>query len=197
MIIKRFFDIFFSFIGLIILLPFLIIISIIILIDDSSPVFYLQERIGKNFKPFKIIKFRTMTQGSDKKGLLTVGNDDKRITKTGYFLRKNKLDELPQLFNVLKGDMSFVGPRPEVKKYVDLYNDEQKKILLVKPGITDYASMVFRNENEILAKSDNPENTYIENIMPEKIKLNNKYIDNNNIIIDFKIIFKTLLLIFK
>lgn len=197
MIIKRFFDIFFSFIGLIILLPFLIIISIIILIDDSSPVFYLQERIGKNFKPFKIIKFRTMTQGSDKKGLLTVGNDDKRITKTGYFLRKYKLDELPQLFNVLKGDMSFVGPRPEVKKYVDLYNDEQKKILLVKPGITDYASMVFRNENEILAKSDNPENTYIENIMPEKIKLNNKYIDNNNIIIDFKIIFKTLLLIFK
>lgn len=195
--IKRIFDIFFSFLGIILLLPLLIIISLSILIFDGLPVFYLQERIGKNFKVFKMIKFRTMHSGSDKKGLLTVGDRDKRVTKSGYFLRKYKLDELPQLFNVLIGDMSFVGPRPEVRKYVDFYNEKQKNILSVKPGITDYASIEYKNESEILAVSDNPEKTYIEDIMPEKIKLNFKYINNNNILTDFKLVFKTIINIFK
>lgn len=193
---KRVFDIVFSFIGLVLASPIFLFLSIWIKLDSPGNIFYLQERIGKDFKPFKLYKFRSMYSGSDKKGLLTVGNKDKRITRSGYFIRKYKLDELAQLINVLIGDMSFVGPRPEVKKYVDLYNDEQKKVLTVKPGITDYASIEYFNENEILEKSTNPEKTYIQEIMPHKLQLNLKYIEEQNIFVDLKIIFKTIKRIF-
>jgi lipopolysaccharide/colanic/teichoic acid biosynthesis glycosyltransferase len=191
--IKRFFDILFSSIGLIITLPVFIILAFAISLESRGGIFYKQERIGKNFKPFKLYKFRSMYSGSDKKGLLTVGEKDIRITKTGYFIRKYKLDELAQLINVLKGDMSLVGPRPEVKKYVELYNDEQKKVLLVKPGITDYASIEYFNENKLLENSPNPEKTYIEEIMPHKLSLNLKYIQEQSLLTDVKIILKTIL----
>ncbi|MBN2681607.1 MAG: sugar transferase [Bacteroidales bacterium] len=190
---KRLFDIFFSVLGIIILTPFLVIIAIIILADSRGGIFYLQTRVGKNNRDFRLMKFRTMRPNSDKKGLLTVGGRDSRITRTGYYLRKYKLDELPQLINVLKGEMSFVGPRPEVRKYVELYNQEQKKVLTVKPGITDYASIEYINENELLAKSNNPEKEYIENIMPAKLKINLIYIEKAGLNTDLKIIIKTIL----
>lgn len=189
---KRVFDIVFSVLGLIFLLPFFLIISILIVLESKGGVFYLQKRVGKKGKDFNLYKFRTMKTGSDKKGLLTVGSRDARITKVGYFLRKYKIDELPQLINVLLGTMSFVGPRPEVRKYVDLYTENQRNILNVKPGITDYASIEYFNENDLLAKSNNPEQTYINEVMPAKIELNKKYIENPTITEDFKIIFKTI-----
>lgn len=189
---KRIFDFVFSLIGLIILSPLFFVISLLIIFDSKGGVFYIQKRIGKNFKDFGIIKFRTMRPDSDKRGLLTVGGRDSRITKAGYFLRKYKLDELPQLINVFKGEMSFVGPRPEVKKYVDLYNEEQKKVLMVKPGITDNASIEFSNENEILGKYADAEKAYIEIVMPAKLNLNLNYINHQNFINDMKIIFKTI-----
>ncbi len=179
-----------------ILLPVFVIISILIIIDDGLPIFYSQERVGKNFHIFKLIKFRTMYKNSDKKGLLTTSTKDKRITRVGYYLRKYKLDELPQFINVLKGDMSIVGPRPEVKKYVDLYNDEQKKVLSVKPGITDEASLKYIDESRILEASENPEKLYIEKIMPEKLKINLQYIEQQNFLYDLKIIKKTFIKIF-
>jgi len=190
---KRFFDIFFSIIGIIILSPVYLIISLLIILDSKGGIFFLQSRVGKNNCDFKIIKFRTMKIGSEKKGLLTIGSRDQRITKAGFFIRKYKLDELPQLFNVFIGNMSIVGPRPEVRKYVDLYNDEQKKILLIKPGITDYASITYYNENDILGKSDNPERDYINTVMPHKLSLNINYIEKRNLSTDLKIIFITLL----
>lgn len=193
--IKRSFDIVFSSLGLILLLPLLLIIAVFIKIESKGPVFYKQNRVGKNNQDFKIFKFRTMFIGSDKKGLLTVGNRDPRVTKVGYFLRKYKLDELPQLINVLLGNMSFVGPRPEVRHYVNFYSESDLKILSVKPGITDYASIHFRNEVELLKESENPEKFYIEHILPKKIALNKKYIEQNNLLIDIKIILKTLLTI--
>jgi lipopolysaccharide/colanic/teichoic acid biosynthesis glycosyltransferase len=189
---KRCFDIFFSIIGLLLLSPFFILLALIIILDSKGGVFYKQVRVGKYGKDFKLYKFRSMRIGSDKKGLLTVGGRDSRITRSGYFIRKYKLDELPQLINVFFGDMSLVGPRPEVRKYVDLYNEEQLKVLNVKPGITDYASIQYSNENEVLAKSQNPEKTYIEEIMPHKLKLNQKYINEIGIVADFKIILKTI-----
>ena len=189
---KRALDIICSFIGLIILTPFLILISIVIVSTSGLPVFFIQKRVGKNNKDFGLFKFRTMKNGADKKGLLTVGGRDPRITTVGYYLRKYKLDELPQLLNVFFGTMSLVGPRPEVRKYVDLYNEEQKKVLVVKPGITDYASLEYFSENELLAKSTQPEETYINQIMPAKLELNKKYISYNNVLVDIKIIFKTL-----
>ncbi len=189
---KRALDIICSFIGLIILTPFLILISIAIVSTSGLPVFFIQKRVGKNNKDFGLFKFRTMKNGADKKGLLTVGGRDPRITTVGYYLRKYKLDELPQLLNVFFGTMSLVGPRPEVRKYVDLYNEEQKKVLVVKPGITDYASLEYFSENELLAKSTQPEETYINQIMPAKLELNKKYISYNNVLVDIKIIFKTL-----
>lgn len=195
--VKRIFDIIFSFTAIVLVSPLLIIVSILILFSGKGGIFYLQKRVGKNENDFKIFKFRTMRPNSDKKGLLTVGTKDSRVTKIGYFLRKYKLDELPQLINVLIGNMSIVGPRPEVRKYTNMYNIEQKKVLTVKPGITDYASIEYRNENEILAKSVNPEEKYINEIMPEKIKLNLKYINNQGIITDLKIIWKTILVIVK
>ncbi len=193
---KRILDIFFSSIGLVIISPLFIVISILITLDSKGGIFYKQKRIGKKGKEFYLLKFRSMNRGSDKKGLLTVGADN-RITKIGKFIRKYKIDELPQLINVLKGDMSLVGPRPEVKKYVDLYSEEQKKVLSVRPGITDFASIEYFDENELLAKSDKPEETYIEQIMPEKINMNMKFIDNPSIKNYFVVIFKTLLKIFK
>lgn len=189
---KRLFDIFFSFWGLFFLLPYLAIIAIFIVADSKGGVFFKQVRVGKNNKDFKIFKFRTMKPDSDKKGLITVGAKDNRVTKIGYYLRKYKLDELPQLINVLVGDMSFVGPRPEVRKYVEIYNPEQQKVLEVKPGITDYASIEYSNENELLAKSNDPDKTYIEEVMPAKLKLNLKYINEIGLSTDIKIIFATI-----
>ena len=189
----RFFDFILSLVGLVVLAPIFIVLAIWIKIDSKGPVFYKQVRVGKNSIDFELFKFRSMVVGADKKGLITVGGRDPRITRSGYFIRKYKLDELPQLINVLVGDMSLVGPRPEVRKYVDLYTDEQQKVLSVKPGITDYASIEYMDENEILGKSSDPEKTYIEEIMPEKIKYNMKYILNKNISEYFKIIFLTLL----
>ena len=189
--IKRGIDILFSLIGLICLFPFFIFISFFIFITSKGGVFFVQLRVGKNNKDFKLYKFRTMFLNSDNKGLLTVGNNDKRITKLGYYLRKNKLDELPQLINVLNGTMSLVGPRPEVRRYVNLYNSEQKSILDVKPGITDLASIMYYNENEILANSVNPEQTYINEIMPIKLELNKQYINEMSLLTDLKIIFKS------
>lgn len=189
---KRVFDIFFSFIGLMLLLPFLIIIAVLISLDSKGGVFYKQIRVGKDEKDFSLFKFRSMKTGADKKGLLTVGGNDARITKIGYFIRKYKLDELPQLINVFVGDMSLVGPRPEVRKYISLYSDEQKTVLNIKPGITDYASIEYSNENELLGKSKNPEKVYIDEIMPAKLQLNLKYIAEQGMLTDIKIIFRTI-----
>ena len=189
---KRAFDFLFSATGLIAITPVMLLLAFIITIDSKGGVFYKQVRIGKNKKPFKLYKFRSMSTDADKKGLLTVGNKDNRITRIGYYLRKYKLDELPQLINVLYGNMSFVGPRPEVEKYVKLYNQEQLMVFNVKPGITDWASIKYVNENEILAKSSQPEKTYIEEIMPAKLKLNLEYVKHNNVFVDIKIILLTI-----
>lgn len=189
--IKRLFDIILSTFGLIVFSPILIVIAILIKLDSKGPVFYRQTRVGKHSEDFKIFKFRTMHINADKMGLLTVGDRDPRVTKVGYTLRKYKLDELPQLINVFVGEMSFVGPRPEVRKYVDLYSESDAEILNVKPGITDYASIKYRDEAELMKASDNPEKIYIEEIMPEKIRLNKMYIENYGVITDLKIIFKT------
>ena len=189
----RFFDFILSLVGLVVLAPIFIVLAIWIKIDSKGPVFYKQVRVGQNGIDFGLFKFRSMVVDADKKGLITVGGRDPRITRSGYFIRKYKLDELPQLINVLVGDMSLVGPRPEVRKYVDLYTDEQQKVLSVKPGITDYASIEYMDENEILGKSSDPEKTYIEEIMPEKIKYNMKYISNKNLFEYFKIILLTVL----
>lgn len=193
----RFFDILFSLAGLLILLPLFVLIYFLIILETKGGGFYTQNRVGKNGKDFKLFKFRTMTIGADKKGLLTVGGSDSRITKTGKYIRRFKLDELPQLFNVLKGQMSLVGPRPEVRKYVELYTQAQQIILTVRPGITDYASIVYVDENKILGMSADPEKTYIEEIMPEKIRLNMKYIHNQGIKPYFQIILLTIKAIFK
>ena len=189
----RFFDFILSLVGLVVLAPIFIVLAIWIKTDSKGPVFYKQVRVGQNGIDFGLFKFRTMVVDADKKGLITVGGRDPRITRSGYFIRKYKLDELPQLINVLVGDMSLVGPRPEVRKYVDLYTDEQQKVLSVKPGITDYASIEYMDENEILGKSSDPEKTYIEEIMPEKIKYNMKYISNKSLFEYFKIILLTVL----
>ena len=193
---KRIFDITLSLFGLILLLPFMLIIAILIKIDSKGPVFFKQIRVTKNGKEFKIFKYRTMRVGSDKYSQITVGKDG-RITKIGSFLRKYKLDEIPQLINVLIGDMSLVGPRPEVPKYVALYTDEQKEILKVRAGITDYASIEFSDENDLLASEEEPEKAYIEKIMPKKIELNKKYLSEVSILTDIKIILLTIKKILK
>jgi lipopolysaccharide/colanic/teichoic acid biosynthesis glycosyltransferase len=188
---KRIFDILFSSFILLCFLPIGLIISVFIAFSSPGGVFYRQERIGMGGNPFFILKFRSMRIDSDAKGKLTVGMRDPRITTIGYFIRKYKLDEFPQFINVLRGEMSVVGPRPEVKEYVDLYDEEQRKVLHVKPGITDYASLYYFKENELLAQSNNPQKTYIEEIMPAKLKLNEKYLENPSIFHDLKIIFLT------
>ena len=193
---KRIFDIILSLFGLIILLPFMLIIAIFIKLDSKGPVFFKQIRVTKNEREFKIFKYRTMKVGSDKYSQITVGKDN-RITKIGAFLRKYKLDEIPQLINVLLGDMSLVGPRPEVPKYVALYTKEQKEILKVRAGITDYASIEFSDENDLLASEEDPEKEYIEKIMPKKIELNKKYLSEISILTDIKIILLTIKKILK
>lgn len=189
---KRIFDILLSVVGLLLLLPLFIVIILWVKFDSRGPAFYTQVRVGQNNRDFKLLKFRSMRLGSDKSGLLTIGGRDPRVTRSGYFIRKYKIDELPQLINVLIGEMSLVGPRPEVRKYVDLYNAEQLKVLLVKPGITDLASLEYFNENELLAKSTDPERTYIDSVMPDKLKLNLKYIDQAGLVADVKIILRTI-----
>jgi len=193
---KRIIDIFASAFMLILLFPFGLVIALLIACDSRGGVFYLQSRVGRYNRDFTLYKFRTMRTDADRLGLLTVGARDPRVTRVGYYLRKYKIDELPQLLNILSGDMSFVGPRPEVRKYVDLYNNEQKKVLSVRPGLTDYASIAYINENEILEKANDKEQTYINEIMPEKIKLNMKFIQNPSLYQYFKIIFLTIKSIF-
>ncbi len=190
---KRIFDIVTSSVILLIFFPVGILISLAITMESRGGVFYRQERIGRYGIPFKVFKFRTMKVDSEKLGTLTVGMKDNRITAVGVFLRKLKLDEFPQFLNVLVGQMSIVGPRPEVKEYVDLYSEEQRKVLDVKPGITDYASLEYFKENELLGKSDNPRQTYIDEIMPAKLELNKKYLTNPTIMEDIKIMWKTFL----
>ena len=192
MFLKRVFDIIASFCGIIILFPLIIIVSILIKITSKGPVLFKQVRVTKNGKLFKIYKFRTMKENSEGNKQITVGKDN-RITGIGHILRKTKLDELPQLFNILKGEMSLVGPRPEVPKYVELYTDEQREILKVPAGITDYASIYFSNESELLGEVENPEEFYIKKIMPYKIELNKKYINEIGIMTDIKIIILTIL----
>ena len=192
-IIKRIFDFLVSLVGIIILLPVFIIVSIAIKIDSKGNILFLQKRVGRYGKEFNIYKFRTMVTDAEKLGKqITVGNDN-RITKVGAFLRKTKIDELPQLFNVLKGDMSLVGPRPEVPKYVSLYTEEQRKVLDIRPGITDMASLRYRDENEILGKVDNPEEYYINIIMKDKLSLNLEYIQKSNVFFDIFLIVKTII----
>ena len=193
----RLLDITFSAVGMLLLSPLFLIIYILIRCESKGGGFYCQQRVGKDGRMFGLYKFRSMRTGSDKKGLITVGGHDSRITRMGYFIRKYKIDELPQLWNVLKGDMSLVGPRPEVKKYVDLYTEEQCRVLSVRPGITDYASIEYVDENEILGKADNPDRVYVEEIMPAKIKLNMRYIENRSLKEYFKIIGLTFINIFR
>lgn len=188
----RFFDILFSAIGLILLSPLFLIFWLLIKLGSKGPGFFIQERIGKDGKPFGLYKFRSMRTDSENEGLITIGTHDHRITRIGHFIRKYKFDELPQLLNVLKGDMSLVGPRPEVKKYVDLYTDEQRKVLDVKPGITDYASIEYVNENELLGNADDPDRVYVEQVMPKKLELNMRYIQDRSLCQYFKIIFLTI-----
>ena len=195
--IKRIFDFTISFISLLILFPILFLVSLIIKFTSLGPVFYKQVRVGRGNKDFKIFKFRTMHIDADKMGLLTIGGRDPRVSYVGYYLRKYKLDELPQLINVFKGDMSFVGPRPEVRQYVNLYSETQKKVLDVKPGITDLASIEFKDENEILSEQEDPNQYYIVVIMPQKLKINLKYIENRNLVKDVGVIVKTFKAILK
>lgn len=189
---KRFLDVILSMLVLVILLPLFIIISIIIACESRGGVIYAQTRVGRYNKDFKLLKFRTMYTGSDQKGLITVGEHDARITRFGYILRKSKMDEFPQLLNIIKGDMSIVGPRPEVRHYVDMYTEEQMKVLSVRPGLTDFASLVYIDENKLLEDQENPEEFYIKEMMPRKLELNLKYIEQQSVKTDAILIFKTL-----
>ena len=194
---KRCLDIIISAIGLIIISPILLVTSIWIKTDSEGPIFYKQTRVGRYGKDFKIYKFRSMYINSDKKGLITIGDRDSRVTRSGYYIRKYKIDELPQLFNVLIGDMSLVGPRPEVRKYVDLYTKDQMQVLNVRPGITDAASIKYRNENELLAQQTDPDQYYIQVIMQDKLRINMDYAANHTIAGDIKLILKTIEVIIK
>jgi lipopolysaccharide/colanic/teichoic acid biosynthesis glycosyltransferase len=194
---KRVFDILFALIVLISFLPIGILLSLWILLESRGGVFFSQKRVGKDGVPFRLLKFRSMQVNAESLGRITVGSRDARITKSGFYLRKYKLDEFPQFINVLKGEMSIVGPRPEVQEYVDLYTESQRKILQVKPGITDLASLAYFHENELLAKSENPQETYIHEVMPEKIRLNEKYLANPSLSQDLVIICKTFAKIFR
>ena len=188
---KRIFDVTASGLGLLLLSPLFLIVSIWIRLDSPGPVFYRQTRVGRYNKDFRLLKFRSMRIGSDKKGLITVGGRDPRVTRSGYWIRKYKLDELPQLINVFKGDMSLVGPRPEVRKYVDLYTTEQLHVLDVRPGITDMASIRYRNENELLEQAADPEQFYRDTVMQDKLRINLEYISDHSFFKDIKIILMT------
>jgi lipopolysaccharide/colanic/teichoic acid biosynthesis glycosyltransferase len=189
---KRLFDILFSAVLILVLLPLGMVVSIWIVLDDFGSPFFVQQRVGLNGRNFDLLKFRSMRKNAESKGQLTVGMKDNRITRSGYFIRKYKIDELPQLVNVFLGEMSVVGPRPEVPKYVLLYNEEQQNVLSIKPGITDFASIEYVRENELLSQSPNPEKTYIEEIMPAKLALNLKYVREQSFLTDMKIILRTI-----
>lgn len=188
---KRLFDIIASGLGLIVLSPLFVILAIWIKTDSKGPVFYRQTRVGRGNKDFQLYKFRSMRPDSDKLGLITVGGRDPRVTRSGYYIRKYKLDEFPQLINVFIGDMSLVGPRPEVRKYVDMYTTEQMRVLSVRPGITSLASIRYRNENDILAATDDPDRCYIEQVMPDKLAIDLEYVDRATLWNDIKLIFST------
>lgn len=188
---KRLFDIVASGLGLICLSPLFVVLAVWIKCDSRGPVFYRQVRVGKDNRDFRLFKFRSMRPDSDRLGLITVGGHDPRVTRSGYYIRRYKLDEFPQLINVFKGDMSLVGPRPEVRKYVDMYTPEQMRVLSVRPGITSLASIRYRNENEILAKADDPDRCYIEKIMPDKLAIDLEYVDKASLWNDIKLIFST------
>jgi len=194
---KRLFDILFSLLVLIIGLPFGLLVVICIAVDSRGNVIYKQKRVGRNNVDFLLYKFRTMCTDADKGSQITVSDHDSRITKTGAFLRKYKIDEFPQFLNILKGEMSIVGPRPEVRKYVEMYTPEQMRVLSVRPGLTDYASIRYVNENALLAASDNPEETYIHEIMPDKLNLNLKYVDEQSLWVDMKIMWQTIMAILR
>ena len=189
---KRLFDICFSLALIIVLLPLAIVVSLWIVFDDFGSPFFVQQRVGLGGKNFGLLKFRSMKKNAESKGQLTVGMKDNRITRSGYVIRKYKIDELPQLVNVFLGEMSVVGPRPEVPKYVLLYNEEQQNVLSIKPGITDFASIEYVRENELLSASSDPEKTYIEEIMPAKLELNLKYLREQSFLTDMKIILQTI-----
>ena len=189
---KRLFDIVCSFFGLVFLSWLFVFVALWVGLSSKGGVFYRQRRVGRCNRDFTIYKFRSMRVNSDRQGLLTIGGRDGRITKAGVFIRKYKLNELPQLFNVLRGDMSFVGPRPEVRKYVELYTEEQKKVLTVRPGITSLSSIKYRNENEILSRSDNPEQYYIDVIMQDKLAIELDYLEQRSLLTDNKVIFQTI-----
>lgn len=188
---KRLFDIVASGLGLICLSPLFLILAVWIKADSKGPVFYRQVRVGKGNRDFRLFKFRSMRPDSDKLGLITIGGHDPRVTRSGYFIRKYKLDEFPQLINVFKGDMSLVGPRPEVRKYVDMYSPDQMRVLSVRPGITSLASIRYRNENDILAAADDPDQCYIETVMPDKLAIDLEYVDRATFWNDIKLIFST------
>lgn len=194
---KRLFDIVASACGLILLSPLFFIVSVWIKLDSTGPVFYRQVRVGRYNKDFKIFKFRSMRVGADKGSLVTIGGRDPRVTRIGYYLRKFKIDELPQLINVFIGDMSLVGPRPEVRHYVNYWTPEQLHVLDVRPGITDPASIKFRNENELMESAEDPESFYINVIMQEKLKLYLEYVHNASFWYDIKLIFKTIYTVVK
>jgi lipopolysaccharide/colanic/teichoic acid biosynthesis glycosyltransferase len=188
----RLYDILISFLLIVLLSPLLILISIVISLDSRGGIFYRQVRVGRYGRDFLLLKFRTMHKDADRLGGLTIGSRDRRITHAGYWLRRYKLDELPQFLNVIKGDMSLVGPRPEIRKYTDMYEKAQNKVLTVRPGITDYASIEYLDENELLGNSEDPEKTYREVIMPAKISLNMRYIDNQCVSEYFRILVLTI-----
>lgn len=190
---KRAFDLIIAIVVLIVFLPLFLIVGMLIMMESKGGIFFKQKRIGKDLIPFNILKFRTMYVNAEAKGKLTVGSKDSRITKIGFWIRKYKIDELPQFINVAKGEMSIVGPRPEVSKYVNLYSNIQKKVLSIKPGITDYASLKYFEENKLLGESLNPEETYVKEIMPEKLKINLEYLEKNSFKNDLIIIWKTFL----
>lgn len=194
---KRLFDILASGIGLVCLSPLFAVLAVWIKCDSKGPVFYRQVRVGKDNKDFRLYKFRSMRPDSDRLGLITVGGRDPRVTKSGYYIRKYKLDEFPQLINVLIGDMSLVGPRPEVRKYVDMYSPEQMKVLKVRPGITSLASIRYRNENDILAAADDPDKCYVERVMPDKLAIDLQYVEHASLWNDIKLIFSTFREIFR
>lgn len=190
-LVKRIFDISASGVGLLVLSPVFLAVALWIKLDSRGPVFYRQVRVGRHNKDFGLFKFRSMVVGADRKGLITVGGRDPRVTRSGYFIRKYKLDELPQLINVLLGHMSLVGPRPEVRKYVDLYTPEQLHVLDVRPGITDLASIRYRNENELLARAEDPDRYYVDVIMQDKLRINLEYVARHSFWYDIKLIFMT------
>lgn len=189
--VKRAFDILFALVLLLLLLPMLLLFALAVAITSPGGALFRQKRVGRGGMPFRLLKFRTMRPGSEAKGQLTIGGRDPRITGVGYFLRKTKLDELPQLWNVLKGDMSVVGPRPEVPKYVALYSAEQREVLSVRPGITGMASIHYIDENELLARSSDPQRAYVEEVMPAKLALDLKYVRERSFLLDLRIIFAT------